>query len=1352
MSLATYLPQDRLRALARGEPLPNRTTGAALFADISGFTPLTEKLTQTLGPRRGIEELTCQINLVYESLISEVERFGGSVIGFAGDAITCWFDENLEIRDWSFEIHEAPISNLQSRLAVSSAFALQTSMHQFPGLGLKVAVTSGPARRFVVGNPEIQYWDTLAGATIARLATAEHLANRGDIVVDEATYHAMADQVQVGTWLTEELERFAVLASLTSPVLPPSAPTLAREPLADELCPWINPAVFTREQAGQGVFLTELRPATALFLRFTGLDFETDEAEAHLDTFLRQMQAVIQRYDGTLIQLTIGDKGSYLYAAFGAPIAHEDDSRRAVKAAVELRTVAQEMSFLEPVQIGLTRGTMRTGAYGSASRRTYGVLGDEVNLAARLMTLATPGQILVSQRVHEATATTFIFETLPAVRVKGKTKPLSVFAVLREQIAHAVRLQEPTYTLPMVGRAVELQTITDQLERVLAGQGQLIGIVAEAGMGKSRLVAEVIRLAREKGFVGYGGACQSDGVNTPYLVWKAVWSAFFEVDPSRSLPAQIQHIERILENLAPTRLQALPLLGVLLNLDIAENAFTQNLEPKYRQSALRALLEDCLRAAAQAEPRFIVLEDLHWIDALSLTLLEELAQGLSNSRVGFVLASRPLQMDQTAARFQALANFTKIELPELTAAEAAQALNAKLAQLYPARGEELPSAWAEQLTARAQGNPFYLEELLNYLHDQGLDPFNPANLAQIELPDSLHTLILSRIDQLTEREKTTLRVASIIGRLFRAAWLTGYYPDLGELPRVKTALEQLAELDITPLDTPEPELAYLFKHIITHEVTYESLPFATRARLHEQLAHYLEHEIEGGATHESPLLEVLAFHYGHSDNMDKQREYFRKAGEAAQKNFANEAALEYYDRLLPLLQDRNEAISVYMLRGQVLELMGRPEEAANGYRAVLDLAQDNLAWQADAWYAWGNLSRLQDEHAEALEWLERAEAIYTSLDNAIGVAKARIEIANLFMKTGEYELAKEKLGESLSEARSRADEAIEAEALQCLGYLAWAKGNLHLTRAYYEEALPILQRLGDKRRTAVLISNIASTSANLGDMDTAHTLYGEALELQREIGHKYGMADTLIKQGYAAFFMGNYGTAQILVEGGLALNREIGSKSGIAFAYVILGELSFANLDYQKARMFFEESLAIARAIDNKWQIVAQLHNLGIVAYHEQEYARARACYEEGLQLCEELKQISQTAFLLLGLSWVELVENRPEAHSEARAHLIQSLRLREETGEHFLQPSNLIGLARLALLEGHPLRAAQFLGAVQSALATLKTGLLNFYHRPHAQTLAMVREQLGEDTFAAAWQEGAQWTLEEAVKRALES
>jgi predicted ATPase len=336
----------------------------------------------------------------------------------------------------------------------------------------------------------------------------------------------------------------------------------------------------------------------------------------------------------------------------------------------------------------------------------------------------------------------FAFEPRPPLPMKGKAEPLPVFAVTGERKQRAIRLQEPTYALPMVGRAQELQLINDRLDLVANGQSQVIGIVAEAGLGKSRLVAEVIRNARRKGFVGFGGACQSDGVHTPYLAWKSIWGTFFDVDPDMPLRKQMRMIEGEIEDRAPDRLEAMPLLNAVLDLNIPENDFTKNLEPKIRQSALHALLEDCLKVQARDEPTLIVLEDLHWIDATSHDLLEGLAKALANYAVCFVLAYRPPQLERLQApRLEALPQFTRVELRELTAAEAESAIRAKLAQLYPARGSALPKGLVDTLMARSQGNPFYLEELLNYVRDRGLDP---SDLHSIELPDSLHTLRWTR--------------------------------------------------------------------------------------------------------------------------------------------------------------------------------------------------------------------------------------------------------------------------------------------------------------------------------------------------------------------------------------------------------------------------------------------------------------------------------------------------------------------------------------------------------------------------------------------------------------------------------
>ncbi|MBN1887162.1 MAG: adenylate/guanylate cyclase domain-containing protein, partial [Thermoflexales bacterium] len=324
-ALSVYIPTDRRHAMAQASQLPEQASGAAMFADISGFTPLTEALTRALGPRRGSEELTRQLNRVYDALIAEVERFHGSVIGFAGDAITCWFDEAGAIR-------ESPLR------AVACALACQRTMEQFaqvaiPGgdtvqLAMKASVASGPARRFLVGDPAIQLIDVLAGATLARMAAGEHLAEKGEVIVDACTAEQIetSDRDREGQIekrrvcgdREEEGERFFVVEGLASEVEPAPWPELAAGALSEDLVrPWLLPPVYARLREGLGEFVTELRPVVALFLHFEGIDYDEDEdAGAKLDAYLRWTQATLARYEGYLLQFIVGDKGNYLYATF----------------------------------------------------------------------------------------------------------------------------------------------------------------------------------------------------------------------------------------------------------------------------------------------------------------------------------------------------------------------------------------------------------------------------------------------------------------------------------------------------------------------------------------------------------------------------------------------------------------------------------------------------------------------------------------------------------------------------------------------------------------------------------------------------------------------------------------------------------------------------------------------------------------------------------------------------------------------------------------------------------------------------------------------------------------------------
>ncbi len=1313
-NLHTYIPQDRLIALLNEQTLPDRTHGTALFADISGFTPLTEKLTNELGPRRGVEELSSRLNQVYDALISALERYGGSVIGFAGDAITCWFDNRPQ---------ETVVNGLPSAVnALSSALAMQTAMQAFPELALKISVASGPARRFIVGDPNIQLLDTLAGVTLARMAAGEHLAQKGEILADEKS---LGEGVMVKEWRMDpdSREKFAVIPLLVLRSEPPSGTSqlsvindqslmrsseiLITEPLITEH--WLLPAVYEREVAGMGAFLTELRSAVALFLRFDGIDYDADDdAGQKLDIFIRRAQEIVTRNGGTLLDVTIGDKGSYSYSAFGAPVAHENDSRRALNAAIELREMAAGLPFITGVQIGLSRGTMRTGAYGGTTRRTYGVLGDEVNLAARLMQAASPGQIIISGRVQYAAAGSFIFEALPAIRVKGKAQPVTIFQLHGLARDKTYRLLDPAYALPMVGRQTELSLITEKMELAMQGKGQIIGITAEAGMGKSRLVGEAIHLAQRHGFTGYGGACQSDGLNTAYLVWRAILRGFFDVDIDAPVEKQSKWLESALQSFAPNRLPALPLLAGAMGLSLPDNDFTRGLDPKDRKATLEAALVDCIRGAAEAaslgkSALLFVFEDLHWMDALSHDLLEEVARASESLPILILLAYRPPEIERIAApHLEKLPHFTRIELTSLTLEETAAAIDAKLAQLFPDQPGSLPSTLTQKLMDRSQGNPFYLEELLNYLRDRSIDPRDEAALGKIDLPDSLHTLVLSRLDQLGEYEKTTLKVASIIGRLFRARWLNGYYPELGDDEPLKKTLEQLRWLEITPLDTPEPELAYLFKHLVTQEVTYESLPFATRALLHEQLAHWLETTLP-----DSPPLDLLAYHYGRSNNMEKKQEYWQKAGDAAKNSYANGAALEYYTCVWDILDEPSARVTVALARGSVLELVGRWQEAKSDYQHALE-SSEMVGRQAECWLALALLDQKMGRYNESLDWLAQARDEWMARGDLRGQALAVVETGNIQRLRGDLSQARLSLEDGVALARQAGDRPCIARALQILGVLSTIRSEYARACELYQQSLALQRELGDKRGEGMTLNNLGGNASSQGDYDTAWAFYIPSLEIRNAIGDKHGIAVTCNNLGIIARARNDYPAAIAYYRQSLAMAEELNDRRSMAIACNNLGNAAHWQGYLSEAREWHEKSLDIKRAIGDKRGISASLGNLGMVLADMGDFSGAENLYAEDLRLAHEMDDKETIIYALLYL-------------------------------------------ASVAAMLGQPRRAAYLSATADAHLSTLSESWEAVEKEMLEKTREMSRQALGQAEFELICLESLQVSLEEVVAHALE-
>lgn len=1144
-ALAAYVARDRRKAIQVQALKPQKSIGAALFADISGSTALAEALVTELGRRRGAEEVTRELNLVYDRLIQTLHQYGGSVIGFSGDAITCWIVGDDGTR------------------AIACAQAMQDAMGVFNDvrtpagtkveLAIKLAVTAGSAKRFVVGDPEIQLFDVLAGSVLDELAMAEHQAKRGEIVVPFSMAENLCDTVRIveGRVEADSGTRWAVvtLEGLEPPADQDGYPDLDLLSEGD-LKPWVQPDVYARLRSGQGEFLAELRPVVALFFRFGGFHFDNQEdAPGRLDRYIRTVQGIIERYGGTLIQLTMGDKGSYAYAAFGAPIAHEDDVDRAIAAALEVRDISPE--YVGPVQIGISQGLMRTGAYGSDTRRTYGVLGDEVNVAARLMQAAGPGMILVSESAVKRSQSEFGWRNMPDVQAKGKQGVIRVFQPEQTRKG-ATQARRSRYALPMVGRSEELSRLLKQIDSAEGRSGRVVGVTAPAGMGKTRLSYELIEKANERGFRVYSGECPSFGTQSSYLVWRSIWRSMLGVDEGISTLENLTHIEAQITDVDPSYLSRLPLLSSVLNIPIEENELTSGFDAKLRKSSLEALLISLLQSKANADPVLLFLDDTQWIDSLSADLLKALSWAIRDLPVLILLTYRnddpgidkKLGLDE-------LPHFEEIRLDEFKYEDTRVLLDLKVSQLY-GEGLQMPEAVVDKVAKKAQGNPFYVEELLNYLKDRGLDPRDRDALDDVSLPSSLASLILSRIDQLEENQRVTLRLASVIGRTFREAWLVGAFRDALPPREIRRDLEVLNRVQLTQFETLEPEVTYFFKHIITHEVAYDSLPFAKRSDLHEKLARYIEQAFSNSL---DQYLDYLAHHYGLSENDAKKRIYLLLAGRAAQARYANKAAVDYYNGVLDLLDD-DEKIEVLGDLARIKEIMGKWDESEAYYLQAIALARDSgsLSEQAHFQAELGEFFRKQGLYDEAVRSWDLATRAFSEINDRAGIGQVLHYQGTLAAQRGDYETARRRYSRSLEVRKDLGDEENIANLLNNMGVVARMEADYEQALTYQERALEIRRRLGDRRLIAISLNNLGNLAVDLDDLPQAQVYLEEALILQREVGDRWAIANCLNNLANVLIARGDLQNAAQMYLESLRTNQELGDLWGLAYLLEDIGK------------------------------------------------------------------------------------------------------------------------------------------------------------------------------------------------------
>jgi class 3 adenylate cyclase/tetratricopeptide (TPR) repeat protein len=1229
-TFASYVPAAVARHHSGGAPPLDQASrrplrGALLFADISGFTALAERLAQR-GPA-GVEELSRLLNTSFGQILDTIDAHGGDVVKFAGDALLAiWPAEDADRQSGADDLAAATLRAAQCALAINARMTNFYRLIASAQLTLRIGVAAGDMATVRIGGVYGRWEFLVSGEPLADVAAAERLAQPSQVALAPPAW-ALVQDACAGTPLVGDSEarpdsqpptpnpqpQYTRLDSIHAPLAPRRVIAYPPAPGMDiVLRSYIPGAVLSRLAAEHATWLAELRRVTVIFANLPVGDLAADLDQAQ--AVMQALQTALYRYEGSVNKISLDDKGITLVAALGLPpLAHEDDAARGVQAALAMRQALRDLGM--PCAIGVASGRAFCGEIGSRQRREYTMIGDVVNLAARLMQAAMPrteeldsqsavrssqSSILCDEATAQAAQPRLAFAPLSPLAVKGKAEPVTIFrpienATDESKIGHPRGVSSKSKT-DLVGRVAEQALLAEQMQALLrGGQGGVAFVEGEAGMGKSRLIEAARELATSLGIDVLPGEGDPMEQATPYYAWRGVFSQLLDLGLLATPDARRRRVLDLLTN-DQDLLPLAPLLNAALPLDLPENSATGQLSARARAEATRNLLLRLLQRAADLAPTLVILEDGHWLDSASWSLALAAVQRVRGLLL--LVGLRPLSGDEAQLQPEIEQLFAAARLRlRLDALEPDQALALVCQRLHvPA----LPKPVAELIRDKAHGNPFFSEELAYALRDAGLIQIDGgachlapgADLGALSFPESVQAAILSRVDRLTPTEQLTLKVASVIGRVFPVRTVAAVYPVDTSAARLHEDLSRLARLDITPLDTPEPELAYSFKHAITQDVVYNLMLFAQRRQLHRAAAEWYERTYQSAedlglpaelmqATQSSalaPFYQLLAYHWS-------------KAGVAAK-------AVDY------------------------LERAGRHAMSISAVREARRL------------------------FAQALDLLETAGAPGQIDSQAPRLALTRL-LGDADRQLGDFAAARAALQRSLALARAAHDHEAMIDALGLLGLVATDTGAYPEARAYLEESLELARAAGDTARTAAMLSHLGNTAMRMASYAEGEQAYQESLALFTAAGDRQGMALALNGLGNGAVDQRMYDTAEYCYAESLSIRRAIDDRWGIAGCLSNLGWVAHLQDDYAKARAYYQESLALSRAIGDRRGMAISLTNLGFTAYALGDLPAAAAAFDEALRIASEIGATPLALEVLVGVARLRASHGQPEQAAE---------------------------------------------------------------------------------------------------------
>jgi class 3 adenylate cyclase/tetratricopeptide (TPR) repeat protein len=1235
--LASYVPrliQNRVISdpAPIEAPVSENFQAAVLFADISGFTRLTEGLAER-GPA-GVETLARILNEYFGQLIDIVHEYGGDVVKFAGDAvIAVWNivsdsgepDSVSRADQWQWTMRAA-----ECALAVRQR--LSNYKVEDSNLYLKLAISSGNITAVHVGGVFNRWEFMLTGNPLVELGIANNLAKAGDIIITPSAWRlirndCIADPMEFE--LKIAIAQGGRLKELDKPssIFVSSSRIEIPEDAENSLRAYIPGAIINRLTAGQGSWIAELRKVTILFINMPGIDQSTELAEAQ--ELAQLIQKSVYRYEGSINKINVDDKGITVIAVLGLPpFSHENDPARGVQAALTIRKELQSLHGKVKSNIGITTGRIFCGSIGNEQRREYTIIGNAVNLSARLMGAASNQyqivekygvSILCDRLTYDSAKDAVEFESVPPQQVKGRTEPVEAF--------HPLDFKKSVIrpTTDLIGRQEEKSIIANALQELSRGvPHHTIILQGEAGIGKTRLFEDLVRQAETLHVHMLNGTGDPIEKSSSYHAWRPIFNRIFNIEELLARADSVDEAKAVIEKQVVEKLNVIdpdlvryaPLLDAILSIQITDNELTSAMMGEIRASNIREVLTRVLAHETRQAPLLVVMEDLHWFDSASWALLVDVQQKVRP--ILLALNTRPLP-DPVPVQYKQLLDapevqFIKLEAMMLDDVEAlvCQRLGVK----------SVPPLIGRLIREKSEGNPFFAEELAFALRDSGTLYIENQecrlnsrfmNLEDLTLPDTLQAAITNRIDSLNPSQQLTLKVASVIGRIFAYRVLEAIHPIESDRKSLPDYLNSLTRLSLTLVDDEAPDLAYIFKHALTQEVVYNLMLYSQRRQLHQSLAEWIEQTNVGNL---ESYYALLAHHWTQAAEITESTrnelavtralEYLEKAGEQAMQTYANKEAIQFFtqalewDAKLPAADGKRETrqkeyrrarwhsrlgLAHYGLGNlpecdrnvrEALRLFGSPIPRS-GIQFVLGLLPQVIRQVFHRYFAARSIGTLRgEERAAALE----VARLYELMSRIYFYSNETVPIIYSVLRF-------------LNEAEKAGTSAELATAYASMGVLAGLMQLHPLADSYVERGLAVAKEVNQPSN--IITVNVVTSAYKLtvGKWDEVREKALEAKAISEELGDYRQWGDSVVLAAENALISGDMAFAMkmqlILLED--ARRRRSPLHQGWALFGVAANNIRLGNA--ASAVPMLEEALQILEEIPN---IASSINTNGTIA------------------------------------------------------------------------------------------------------------------------------------------------------------